>query len=104
MAAIYNNAYVVIGSDKSKDSNGGFLKRDAEIESCHIAIVENSDGSRSEVRARQHEQQGNFVTRFSSCNSPLASRAWTLQEQLLYIADGTFCRRPLLGMSGRYIL
>jgi hypothetical protein len=83
MAAIDNNAYVVIGADKSKDGNGGFLRRDAEIESCRITIVENNDGSRSEVHARQHEQQGNFVTPFSSCNSPLASRAWTLQQQSL---------------------
>jgi hypothetical protein len=84
MAAIYQNAYVVLGADMSADSHGGFL--DVEMAGYHgkgvpIAVVGSEDTT---IYARPHESHGNPCPLFNNGpGEPLSSRAWTLQEQLL---------------------
>jgi len=80
MSSIYSNAYFVIGADSSADCNGGFLKpknRQSTF-SSPVAQVSNDDGSVSTVYTRVRQRHGNICD-----GTPLASRAWTLQEQLL---------------------
>jgi len=82
MAAIYHNAYVVIGADMSVDSHGGFLDAEKPCfnpEGKLIGVVENEGAL---VYARIHKFHGNPCPLYGG-GEPLARRAWTLQEQLL---------------------
>jgi hypothetical protein len=84
MAAIYANAYLVIGADKSEDSKKGFLGGYPGARSECIATVENSDGSSSKLYARIHDIHGEVCSPFSQWQpSPLRTRGWALQEQVL---------------------
>jgi len=84
MAAIYHNAYTVLGADKSSDSHSGFL--DASPGGYHgdgelIAAV---DSENSMIYARLTFFHNNPCPIFKNgLPEPLARRAWTMQEQML---------------------
>tara|TARA_R110002003_G_scaffold1519_4_gene23194 strand:- start:1980 stop:3233 length:1254 start_codon:yes stop_codon:yes gene_type:complete len=89
MAAVYHNAYLVLGASCASSSSHSFLNPTMpSAPHKAIAEVENSDGSIAVVYARDCRPHGNLVgPRFSRSerikNRPLATRGWTLQEQLL---------------------
>lgn len=79
MAAVYSNAYLVIGADRSTSCHGGFLKPDNRGRSAFpIATVPGDDRSRCVVYARRRRWHDNIYD-----HEPLVTRAWTLQEHLL---------------------
>ena len=86
MAAIYSNAYIVIGADRSADCNGGFLDPASRklSESEPFGTIENRDGSISTIYARAKDALHEDICDIRGHASiPLSKRAWTLQEQLL---------------------
>ncbi|KAI1061340.1 hypothetical protein LB507_011285 [Fusarium sp. FIESC RH6] len=82
MAAIYQNAYLVIGADMSSNSDGGFL--DVQSGGYHghgwpIATVDNNI-----IYARSENRRNNNFKELHPLDlEPLSKRAWTLQEQVL---------------------
>ncbi|KAH7382366.1 heterokaryon incompatibility protein-domain-containing protein [Phaeosphaeria sp. MPI-PUGE-AT-0046c] len=85
MAAIYNNAFLVVGASCAQDSSEGFIASPSYKPSTRIATVENMDGTISDIYTRRIEQHGHLCSPFAynTTNGPLASRGWTLQEQIL---------------------
>ena len=89
MASIHHGAYLFIGADMAANSESGFLKGtySSQSRSVHIARVENDDSSTADVYARFRRGHGDICSPFSAVNpkdkNPLATRGWTLQEQLL---------------------
>ncbi|KAF1849659.1 HET-domain-containing protein [Cucurbitaria berberidis CBS 394.84] len=90
MAAVYQNAYIVLGADMSDNAHGGFLENEEggyPREDVPVAIV---DSENTTVYARwQNKLHRNpcavFMNglRLADTGEPLMQRAWTLQEQLL---------------------
>jgi len=81
MAAIYRDAYFVIGADMSKDSNGGFLdvsETDFHEEKRLIAV----DDESNPIFVREEYRRGGEWDQ-PLAFEPLRRRAWTLQEQIL---------------------
>ncbi|KAF4944055.1 hypothetical protein FSARC_14775 [Fusarium sarcochroum] len=84
MAAIYKNAYLVLGADMSPNSQRGFL--DVEKGGYHgngepIAVVDN--GKISVYARREHPRNNSSIGAHPVSREPLSDRAWSLQEQLL---------------------
>ena len=82
MAAIYQNAYIVIGADMSSDSDGGFLDvRSGGYNGDGRPIATIDDEI---IYARSENRMNNEFQRNHPLGSdPLSTRAWTLQEQML---------------------
>ncbi|KAI1070881.1 hypothetical protein LB507_010931 [Fusarium sp. FIESC RH6] len=81
MAAIYRDAYLVIGADMSRDSNGGFLdvsETDFHDEKKLIAV----DDESNPIFVREEYRRGGEWDQ-PLAFEPLRRRAWTLQEQIL---------------------
>jgi hypothetical protein len=86
MAAIYSDAYLVVGASHVRDSSQGFVESKGPINrSMRVATVENDNGTTSEIHTRVYSPHGDLCNPFCRLDnkSPLASRAWTLQEQIL---------------------
>jgi hypothetical protein len=88
MAAIYSNAYLVVDASCAQDSFQGFISPTMRTKRYVLAAnVENEDGSKSEIYTRDKSPHGNRCNPLWSTSdnkkSPLASRVWTLQEQIL---------------------
>ncbi len=85
MAAIYQNAYIVIGADRSDNCHGGILvpENRHQRKSLPIATHDNPDGSQATVNARMHDTHSNICDIYGRANTPLDTRGSTLQEQLL---------------------
>ena len=113
MAAIYNNAYVVLSASQATDSSCGFLDRVdrydvddlsaswrnsamAAEKSTEFGRIKNPDSSISRVFARPF--RGNYTRRHHEVleESPLSSRAWGLQERLLARRVVHFTKSELL--------
>jgi len=82
MAAIYQNAYLVIGADMSPNSFGGFLDVQSggyNGDGWPIATInDNIIYARSEHKGNNNSKDGHLLD-----SEPLSARAWTLQEQVL---------------------
>ncbi|KAJ4138747.1 hypothetical protein NW768_002619 [Fusarium equiseti] len=82
MAAIYQNAYLVIGADMSPNAEGGFLNVQGggfNDNGWPIATVDNNI-----IYARsEHRGNNNYQGPHPLESDPLSKRAWTLQEQIL---------------------
>ncbi|RBR26984.1 uncharacterized protein FIESC28_00252 [Fusarium coffeatum] len=81
MAAIYRDAYFVIGADMSRDSNGGFLdvsETDFHDERKLIGV----DDKSNPIYVREEYRRGGEWDQ-PLAFEPLKRRAWTLQEQIL---------------------
>jgi hypothetical protein len=81
MAAVYQNAYLVLGADMSPNSHGGFL--DVGPGGYHgagtpVAVVESTT-----IYARSGGPPSLWSSPHPVADEPLSKRAWTLQEQLL---------------------
>jgi hypothetical protein len=85
MAAIYNKAYLVIGASCASSSGEGFIASPCHKQSVRVATFEEPDGTISNIFAREYDPHGDVCSPFNNATkrSPLASRGWTLQEQLL---------------------
>jgi hypothetical protein len=93
MAAVYQNAYVVIGADMSGDSNGGFLDQVSHDRSCDPGAFVDNQRATIHARARHKNPCPLLNNEWPSPRlppgvepgplQPLARRAWTLQEQIL---------------------
>jgi hypothetical protein len=85
MAAIYNKAYLVVGASCASNSAEGFIASPCQKEPVRIATFQNPDESLSHIFARKYDPHGDVCSPFNNATkkSPLASRGWTLQEQLL---------------------
>jgi hypothetical protein len=108
MAAVYNNAFLVVGASCARESMQGFIESTWSIaENFRVTTVENDNGTISEIHTQPHEYHGNFCDPSTSNRNdfgskrnqgPLASRGWTLQEQILatrmihFERDGLFCK------------
>lgn len=81
MASTYAGAFLVISADKSRDCHGGFLHKKAEDRSSPTPLAtiptNNVDSSKSAVYIGELSHGCLFD------HELLASRAWTLQENLL---------------------
>jgi hypothetical protein len=97
MAAIYRDAYLVLGADMSANSHGGFL--DIRGGGYHgkgrpIATVDNVD---SLIFARlEHATNSISSLGHPLALEPLSKRAWTLQEQTLASKMIHFASRELI--------
>jgi hypothetical protein len=82
MAAIYQNAHLVISADSAADVNKGFLTQMRHrAQGVPIAFVENE---RATIYARSKHIHGNPTPLFPKyAVYPLQNRAWTLQEHVL---------------------
>ncbi len=105
MAAVYKDAYMVLGADMSTDSNGGFLdpsegayNQDGEP----LAVV---DSEMTSIFVRGHRDHGALCVMLPSWKtmyehyipaSPLSKRAWTLQEQFLATRMTHFDSREII--------
>lgn len=104
MAAIYKNAFVVIGADMSKDSYGGFLQgrysEDVDVDDHSwgkcirklpgkaCATIGELEEEKSIIYARRIDDHGDpFGRDLEGVHQlePLTTRAWALQEQVLAI-------------------
>lgn len=74
MAAVFQNAYVVIGADMARSSRDGFLVPPNRSVEKAIAYIEDEHA----VYARATKCHGYSWTR-----EPLSKKTWTLQEELL---------------------
>ncbi|KAK4226737.1 heterokaryon incompatibility protein-domain-containing protein [Podospora fimiseda] len=75
MAVVFQNADVVLGADRARDSNDGFLKLSEIKTGIPIAFIQD-EGVTVHARATKcHEH--------SWTREPLSKRTWTLQEELL---------------------
>jgi hypothetical protein len=85
MASVYSQAYLVIGASRARNSREGYMVSTCSRPAVHVATVENVDESLSNIYAREHNPHGDVCSPFSrsAIRGPLASRGWTLQEQLL---------------------
>lgn len=92
MAAIYNNAYLVVGASCAADNSGAFIASPKYKPSVHVAIVEKADGSVSNVHARIKQEHGRLCSPFArqTGRGPLSSRGWTLQAQISYSLVGWY--------------
>jgi hypothetical protein len=86
MAAVYSNAFLVVGASRARDSSQGFIRSTRCIEpKIPVATVENDNGTTSKIYARRWVTHGDLCRPLSwrKDSSPLALRGWTLQEQIL---------------------
>jgi len=97
MAAVYCNAYIVLGADMSSSSHNGFL--DAASGGYHgrgkpVAVVESENSS---IYGRLLWFHNNPCPIFSNAPpEPLAKRAWTMQEQMLASRMVHFARKEMI--------
>jgi hypothetical protein len=93
MAAIYNNAYLVLAASQSASSSEGFLDRKDESfsqtpqldarNSLKIAELRNPSGTTSQIYCRRSNEGALYQHRLNVAEAPLNSRAWVLQENIL---------------------
>jgi hypothetical protein len=85
MASIYSNAFLVVGASCARDSSEGFIASPCHKPAVRVANVENHFGTISEVYTCKSGMHGAVCSPFMSVRKrgPLASRGWTLQEQIL---------------------
>ncbi|RGP74475.1 heterokaryon incompatibility [Fusarium longipes] len=93
MAAIYNNAYLVLAASQSCSSSEGFLDRKDESfsqtpqldarNSLKIAKLRNPNGTTSHIYCRQRKEDTLYQHRLKVAEAPLNRRGWVLQENIL---------------------
>jgi hypothetical protein len=85
MASTYSGAFLVIGASGARDSSEGFIASPGHRPAVQVATVENRNSKISEVYACQAGFHGDVCDPFIGVGKrgPLASRGWTLQEQVL---------------------
>ncbi|KAM0342910.1 hypothetical protein ACHAPU_009114 [Fusarium lateritium] len=97
MAAVYKNAYLVIGASMSPNSHGGFLE--VEKGGYHdkgesIAVVD--EGDIPVYARREHSRNNGGSGKHPVDREPLSKRAWTFQEQLLATTMIHFTSREMV--------
>ncbi|KAK3987569.1 heterokaryon incompatibility protein-domain-containing protein [Cladorrhinum sp. PSN332] len=75
MAAVFQNAHVVLGADKARDSSEGFLELAETNTGIPVAFIEDELVTVYARATKCHEH--------SWTREPLSKRTWTLQEELL---------------------
>jgi hypothetical protein len=80
MPKIYRNAMVTIAGPAAADCNSGFLLERPRPLSVNLKI---SNGDFDQEVTLSHSGERNFYYPETEKNSPLAKRAWVLQERLL---------------------
>ncbi|TGO53468.1 hypothetical protein BELL_1586g00020 [Botrytis elliptica] len=100
MAAIYQNAYLVIGADMAANSEAGFLdplQGGWHKDGKPIAFVESESTT---IYARYYDDHSQLCAMFPTIygyeDSPLSKRAWTLQEQILAPRMVHFGKREIM--------
>jgi hypothetical protein len=85
MASTYSGAFLVIGASGARDSSDGFIASPGHRPAVQVATVQNRNGTVSEVYASRAGFHGDVCDPFMDVGKrgPLASRGWTLQEQVL---------------------
>ncbi|KAF2998176.1 hypothetical protein E8E13_003570 [Curvularia kusanoi] len=110
MAAIYQNAHMVIGADMSVSSHGGYLDSEGTYSENGkpIAIIDNDDASNvTTVYARKHGGHGSqclMLPTWSYHDTPLWRRAWTLQEQFLATRMAHFDSKEIIWQCDTTVL
>ncbi|KAK8005595.1 hypothetical protein PG990_011632 [Apiospora arundinis] len=84
MAAIYQDAYIVLGADMSPNSLGGFLNVEEGGYNGAGWPIATFKNDKSVIYARSEDEVNNDGIGFHLLGAePLSKRAWTLQEQIL---------------------
>lgn len=98
MAAIYQNAYTVLGADMSPDSHIGFLETNSGSHNFNQGVpIAAVDSENSLIYARPMIFHNNPCRVFNNGPpEPLSKRAWTMQEQMLASRMIHFATREMI--------
>ncbi|KAF2816918.1 HET-domain-containing protein [Mytilinidion resinicola] len=104
MASIYQNASVVLFASNAADSQGGLWSKKWDKDAAHADGIEefeyiNHDGTRSQIIARKSPSHDTLIPGpylEYEAPSPLSTRAWAFQEQLLPERSIFFTGKELL--------
>jgi hypothetical protein len=94
MAAVYQNAFIVLAATRSKDGNGGIFCTQPFPQSVLID-GENKNGLPMDLTARKGVPHWNELGAFQ-LTFPLVKRAWAFQERLLARRIVHFCEMELV--------
>ncbi|KAF2763329.1 HET-domain-containing protein [Pseudovirgaria hyperparasitica] len=88
MGKVYYDAHLVLAASQAKDSSGGLFNKLGESvhQSMHVGTVHDSSGAESKIHVNVTPIGNNIMLHWHSMallNSPLACRAWALQEHIL---------------------